>query len=262
MAALYFQSLAGEYNFLATFSKWAFIDYTSFDRFIFSPTSWILWLSLAYRFIKDWLIHEQIQTKLKSEKISLELAFLKSQLNPHFLFNTLNNLYALALEEKAQRTADGVATMGALMRYSLHDSQTERILLSKEIDYLERYIELQKLRIVEIMDIAVTIDFQTNQITNEKIAPMILLPFIENAFKYGISTIYPSLISVVLRLKGNLLLLEVSNSIHHTINGSQGGIGLSNVRKRLQLIYPGQHTLECTKNNNTYYVRLEINIAE
>ena len=261
LAVLYFQVSGMEYNLSTEFTRWAFRDYASLERFVFrSPTSLILLVSFAYRLIKDWLTHERIASKLRSEKVAMELAFLKSQVDPHFLFNTLNNLYALALEEKAQRTADGVAKMGTLMRYSLHDSQTEQIYLYKEIDYIEKYIELQKLRIVEGPHVDIRADLLVSSIQNEKIAPMILLPFVENAFKYGISTVQGMYIAIELKLENGILKLSVKNTIHEKKSEGGGGIGLSNVRNRLRLIYPQRHSLTCTKNNGIYHVDLQLDL--
>lgn len=190
----------------------------------------------------------------------MELAYLKSQVNPHFLFNTLNSLYALALVEKAVVTADGVAKMGTLMRYSLHDSQAEKISLNKEIHYIENYIELQKLRISEAVkpNIEVVIDIDENN--NQKIAPMLLMPFIENAFKYGISSSNKNAISIKISLAGNLLELVVSNLIHKIKMLDESGIGLKNVENRLQLIYPNRFSLKCSKKENVFIVHLNIKL--
>jgi LytS/YehU family sensor histidine kinase len=190
----------------------------------------------------------------------MELAFLKSQVDPHFLFNTLNNIYALALEEKADRTADGVAKMGTLMRYTLHDSQADRILLQKEITYIEKYIELQRIRIAEGANVKITTNFDMDNVGSEKIAPMMLIPFIENAFKYGISAIAPSYILVDLRLESKTLLLQVRNSVHDLKDVEQGGIGLKNVQNRLRLLYPGRHRLACEKSAQEYTVHLELDL--
>jgi LytS/YehU family sensor histidine kinase len=249
-------------EFKTEFIKWLFIEYSSYDQFIFSPNSWIIYLSFAYMLIKDWITNEKVNSMLEAEKLSMELAFLKAQVNPHALFNTLNNLYALALEEGAQRTSDGLTKLGVLMRYNLHDSQAERILLSKEIDYLEKYIELQKLRIIADANVNIKIEFEMNNVTTEKIAPMILLPLLENAFKYGISTIDGTFIEVSLKLSQGVLHLTVKNSIHRNRAADSGGIGLKNVQKRLRLIYPDRHKLEIFKEANMYTANIQLNLNE
>jgi two-component system LytT family sensor kinase len=258
---LLYLSLSGSpFDFQAEFIKWLFMEYSSYDRFIFSPNTWIIYLSFAYMFIKDWITNERVKASLEAEKTSMELAFLKAQIDPHFLFNTLNNLYALALEEGAQRTSDAVTKMGALMRYNLHDSQADTISLSKEIDYLEKYIELQKLRLIESVNANIKIDFQLNNVTTEKIAPMILLPFLENAFKYGVSTMNGTFIEVTLKLSGGILELNVRNSVYGSPADDGGGIGLNNVQNRLRLVYPDRHKLAFIKENNMYTMKLQLDL--
>ncbi len=250
-----------EYDFYQTFLKWAFRDYVSLDKFVFSGTSWILWSSFGYRLVKDWIIHERVKSRLESEKLSMELAFLKAQVNPHFLFNTLNNLYALSLEEKAQRTSDAVTKMGALMRYNLHEAQAERILLTKELDHLDQYIELQKLRIVKHSQICFYTNAQPGNCA-AKIAPMILLPFIENAFKYGVSTVGETRIEAEAVLENNTLKLTVKNALHRNPERDESGIGLKNVRNRLELIYGGKYSLKQTKDDEEYSIELELDLTE
>jgi two-component system, LytTR family, sensor kinase len=257
---LLFRILDFDFSPMEEFLKWSLRDYASFDKFIFSSTSWIIWASLAYRLIKDWVENEGIKEKLKNEKAMIELAFLRTQVNPHFLFNTLNNIYALALHEKAELTADSVSRMGALMRYSLHDSQADRILLENEVDYIEKYIDLQKLRITENSNIIIESGINLKDIHSERIAPMILIPFIENAFKYGISRIEPSLISIELSIENGILFLFVKNTVHSGQPKSQGGIGLKNALERLRLIYPGKHDLRNEEESSFYIVNLKIDL--
>jgi two-component system, LytTR family, sensor kinase len=263
ITVLYFHFSNFDYNFSTEFSKWGgFRDFVSLEKFVFSPTSLILLISFAYRLIKDWIINEDVKSKLVSEKIAMELAFLKAQIDPHFLFNTLNNLYALSLEERAQKTSDAITKMGALMRYNLHDAQAERILLIKEMEYLEQYIELQKLRIVEDARANINHELQLENVTTEKIAPMILLPFIENAFKYGVSAVQDTFIEISLTLDNGILKLHVANTIREEAKVDQGGIGLKNVRNRLELIYPQRHTLSYLKEKSTYVIDLELDLKD
>jgi two-component system, LytTR family, sensor kinase len=221
----------------------------------------VIYLSFAYLLIKDWIINERVKSKLESEKLSMELAFLKAQVNPHFLFNTLNNLYALSLEEKAQRTSDAITKMGALMRYNLHDAQAERILLTKELDYLDQYIELQKLRIVKQSQISFYTNVQPGNCT-AKVAPMILLPFIENAFKYGVSTVGETRIQAEAVLVQDTFKLTVKNTLHKNPERVESGIGLKNVRNRLELIYGGKYALKQTKDDEEYSIELELDLTE
>jgi two-component system LytT family sensor kinase len=254
---LYFVAINAEFDFKKEFVRWMFLEYRSFDRFVFSPNSWMIYLSFTYMLIKDWLANEQIKSRLTAERDTMELAFLKSQVNPHFLFNTLNNVYALALEERAQRTSEAVTQLGALMRYNLHDSQADYIFLSKEIDYIEKYIELQKLRIANQENISLKVNFDIDELKSQKIAPMILLPMIENAFKYGVSAVKASLIQISLGITGDTVTLEVKNSKNNT-NGQEGGIGLKNLRTRLKSLYAGKHSFDTADDENYYTANLKI----
>lgn len=249
-----------EYEFYAEFQKWVTRDFRDLGKFIFSGTAMLLYLSFTYRIGKDWVISERVKDRLVSEKLSMELALLKSQVNPHFLFNTLNNIYAMALEEKAGRTADGVAQMGTLMRYSLHDTQADFISLQKELDYIARYIEMQKLRIIEDGKLSIHLSLPHLEMSHEKIAPMILIPFIENAFKYGVSTVKESSIEINISLSGSVLSMQVHNKLHSDSRLDSGGLGLKNVENRLKLMYPDRHKLSCGLKGNTYSVDLEINL--
>ncbi|MDQ3392820.1 MAG: histidine kinase [Bacteroidota bacterium] len=256
----YFQQL--EFNFQEEFLKWTFRDYVSLDRFIFSPTSWILWLSFAYRFVKDWFLNNQERAILESEKSKMELALLRSQVNPHFLFNSLNSLYALALVEKAQLTAEGVSKMGNLMRYTLHDSQVEFISLNKEIDYIENYVALQKLRIIGERQEGVQIFIDVEDNNSHKIAPMLLMPFIENAFKHGITLVDNLSINIQISLDGNKLEMMVQNTIHKVKGIEESGLGLKNVTTRLNLLYPNDHSLQYGLNGDNFLVKLRINLGK
>lgn len=215
-------------------------------------------VSTGYVFTKDWIINLRLIEKLEAEKTAAELAHLKAQVDPHFLFNTLNSLYALALEENSPDTADGIAKLGTLMRYNLHDSQAEKIPLGKEIDYVQKYIELQQLRTTE--QNRVDLDIQVGEAgQNALIAPMLLIPFVENAFKYGISPTEKTFIRISMALKKGFFHLNVENSIIAKAQSQKtGGLGLQNAKKRLSLLYPGQHELLCQKEGSTFTVHLKI----
>ena len=246
------------------FSKWFLRDLRNLDKFVFSGTAWIVYCSFAYRFIKDWFVNERIRRQLIAEKLTMELALLKAQVNPHFLFNTLNNVYALALSERAETTADAVEKLGALMRYGLHDAQADFIRLSQELDYLERYVDMQKLRTTPDR-LTVTLRLDVAEISHQKIAPMILLPFIENAFKYGVSTTEASRIFISITYAAGVLSLRVENAIHaqrvNTSDETPSGLGLTNARERLALIYPKRHRLTHGAAEDTYRVELDVTLV-
>ena len=200
-----------------------------------------------------------------------ELASLRAQINPHFLFNALNSLYATALKEKSDKTADGIQKLGDMMRFMLQENNRDRIPLDREIEYLHNYIQLQRMRIDETHDIEIRVTIQepTRAIY---LAPMLLTPFVENAFKYGISLRYTSWIYITLTLDDTRLYFKVHNARHpktsdsapmnrsdgHDPAENQSGVGLDNVRKRLDLIYPGRHKLVIQQSEQDYFVSLTL----
>jgi hypothetical protein len=201
----------------------------------------------------------ELQTDLGQNQA--ELAGLKAQLNPHFLFNALNTLYASALQEGGERTAEGIQRLGDLMRFMLHDNARDRIELSREIEYLRQYVDLQRLRIGD----AETVDIRLNlpeAVGPNQVPPMLLIPFVENAFKHGISLRRSSWIEVELHCEPDRVTFRVANS-KHVRTGDQpeaesSGIGLENVRKRLELLYPNRHTLTIHETGREFSVVLEL----
>ncbi len=216
---------------------------------IFIASSWPLLL-------KQWFLLEGKNKAIEHEKIKTELSFLKSQINPHFLFNTLNNIYTLAITNSVQ-TPDAILKLSKLMRYLMNDSQQKLVSLTKEIEHLSQYIDLQKLRVTD----KVTIDFKVEGDTSLKeITPLILLPFVENAFKYGISAHDNSTIQILIQVKSNLINFKVINPIFksNSLLIEAGGIGLANVQRRLNLLYNNHHQLKVTNDDLKFVVNLEI----
>lgn len=207
---------------------------------------------------------EQITT-LKKElgKSDANLGFLKSQINPHFLFNALNTLYGTALQENAERTGEGIQKLGDMMRFMLEENMLDKISLSRDIDYLNNYIALQKLRTSIAVDITINTEIE-EPFTALQISPMLLIPFVENAFKHGISLQSPSHIKVTLQTKGNTLYFDVNNSIHLKADGDpekyQSGIGLPNVKQRLNLLYPKKHELIIRESAKEFFVHLTLTL--
>jgi len=216
--------------------------------------------SILYCAVKEWIKNSIVNRKLIAEKLTLELKYLKAQINPHFLFNTLNNLYSSALKNNDNETANGLTKLSEIMRYMLNDVNENEIALNKEIDYLKSYIELQKLRFSENDDIVISFDIQGN--TSEvKIPPFLFIVFVENAFKYGINFKKPSFIKIRFEISKNDLKFNIRNSVHHNNDMHQKGVGLKNIKERLLLLYRDNHRLEITNENNTFNVDLEINLA-
>lgn len=217
-------------------------------------------LAIAYRFTKDWFKSEKIKHQLMEEKLSSELQFLKSQINPHFLFNTLNNLFGMARQADAIPVADGIAKLSNLMRYMIYDSVIDKVPIEKEIKYINDFIDLQKLRIKSTNTI--NIDFQISNDSPELIlAPLILIPFVENSFKHGISLQNRSEIIIELKTSGSKVDFNIRNTINKlrlNRNDESSGFGLKNVEKRLSLIYPNKHLLKINIEDDFYTVSLTI----
>lgn len=195
----------------------------------------------------------------ENEKKNAELSLLKAQINPHFLFNTLNSLYSLAIS-RSEQTADGIAKLSGMMRYMLHDSALDMVPLQDELNYIKNYTELQKLRIPEEANIKITLPGEAG---NKKIAPMILIPFIENAFKYGVNPNEEMTIEINISSHSNAIEMTCSNRIVHAPSDDmQSGVGLENAKKRMLLIYPKQHLLKIEKTEDWYQVFLSVTLHD
>lgn len=192
----------------------------------------------------------------EKERVSAELSYLKAQINPHFLFNTLNSIYSQALRENADATAGAIVKLSGMMRFVISEAHHDFVPLDKEAGYISDYIELQKMRLGETAQV----NFCAEGITaGKRIAPLLLISFIENAFKHGISPGQVSVISIVLALDGNKLSLSVSNRKAETSPAvERSNIGLENTRNRLQLLYPSDHTLTIEDNGPDFIVHLTI----
>lgn len=226
------------------------------------PTQLILVPLFAWNTYKSRLRknnQEIISLKTELGKSDANLNFLKSQINPHFLFNALNTLYGTALQEKAERTGEGIQKLGDMMRFMLQENTEDKIPLIRDVDYLNNYIALQKLRTSVSPDIIIETQIEE---TNHSllITPMLLIPFVENAFKHGISLQYPSHIKITLQTDKNTLYFDVHNSIHLKQDNDpeklQSGIGLQNVKQRLALLYPNKHELIIRQNAKEFFIHL------
>jgi len=203
--------------------------------------------------IFDDLYHQE---QVEKEKNAMELKFLKSQINPHFLLNTFNNLYGLSLSEP-EKTPDAIMKLSEMMRYVLHESNTEKVPLKKEIAYLSHLISIQKLRYERPPHIW----FDTQGITDDHfIAPLLLISFVENAFKHGEVTDLTAPLVIHILVEDHTLLFYTKNKISDKNKDSMGGIGLQNVKRRLNLLYPGRHTLNITDEGPDFEVLLTIKL--
>lgn len=235
----------------------SFVEYIFFPEILRKSVFAALLMLFMSGFIKiaqEWFKSEQQREALKVENLNAELKFLKSQINPHFLFNCLNTIYSLAHKHSSQ-TEHAIVKLSTIMRYMIYDSNEDKVLLQQELQYLEDYIDIQRLRLPE--DIVVDYAVQGNP-AGLKIEPMLLVPFVENAFKHGISYAEPSFIAIALAIERNQVRLVVENSRFRKRVAEVGGIGLQNVRKRLELLYTGDHELEITESENQFIVDLKI----
>lgn len=206
--------------------------------------------------VQRWLKTEQTRKETENEKLNTELSFLKSQVNPHFFFNTLNNIYSLAVV-RSELTAPAVMKLSAIMRYILTETQRDLVPLSNEVEFIHNFIDLQKVRLTD----KVSLNFTTEgSISDLLIAPLLFIPFVENAFKYGVSTKEASSITIEIKTVGNTVVFTAVNYIVPSENNlmENTGIGINNVKRRLELMYPGKHQLSTTQKDNYYTVHLEI----
>ncbi|MCW3120333.1 MAG: Histidine kinase [Chitinophagaceae bacterium] len=196
---------------------------------------------------------EKYLREIEHKKHTAEMGLLKAQLNPHFFFNTLNSLYALTL--KGSEMASGVVLrLSELMQYMLYDSNHNQVGLSEEIKHLENYINIEQMRFADRLDVSFK---YSGEIDGKTIAPLLLLPFVENAFKHGIENDF-NRITIRLKVEGTQLSFKMENSCQLTDQTKGNGLGLVNVKRRLQLIYPNRHELVTRKIGETYDVDLKL----
>lgn len=214
-------------------------------------------------YLRKFFAKERTQLETQVSQKTAELGQLRSQINPHFLFNALNTLYSVSLRENAVQTSDGIQKLGDMMRFMLHENHQDRIPLTKELEYLNNFIEIQRMRLDESQDIKIEVNIQDAD-REIFVAPMLLNPFVENAFKHGISFREASWIYITLTHDAQHLYFKVHNSLHpkseEGLNDHSHSIGLENVKKRLELIYPNRHTLEIQKTHQDYFVSLVLGV--
>lgn len=211
----------------------------------------VFFLSLILRINQRWRQSEK-------EKLGAELSYLKAQINPHFLFNTLNSVYSLAIE-KSDKTASAIIKLSSMMRYVINEAHFPLVSLEKEVNYIRSYIDLQRIRFGD----AVSLRFDVNgQIQGLQIAPLILIPFIENAFKYGVNAEENSDIKIIITVSQRTLLMMVSNNkvAVRENDENKSGLGIGNTKSRLHLLYPGRHTLVIEDNQSNFVVSLEMEL--
>lgn len=218
-------------------------------------------MSSIYLIFNDWFRQKSEKQLLQQQTLRSELNFLKTQINPHFLFNTLNSLYALTLK-KSDDAPNIVLRLSEMMRYMLYECNEKLVDLHKEINYLNNYLELEKIRHSGKFDINFEVTGDVNQ---QKIAPLLFIPFIENSFKHGMNNqLKDGYVNINLDVQDDSISLQVSNNKSPQIPSANkkksGGIGLANVKKRLNLLYPDDHELKIEDAPNEYKIELALNI--
>jgi two-component system, LytTR family, sensor kinase len=219
----------------------------------------IVVIAFAYRLLLIWFKQEKIRSELENQKLQAELSFLKMQVNPHFLFNALNNIYSLAVIEDSKRTGNSILKLSELIRYMIYEKEDgeSKVTLDKEIHHINSYIDLEKLRHEGDTYINFSIE---GDIYGKRIAPLLLFPLIENAFKHGILTEKDKPVDIDIKITGRQMRFSITNFTNADEKDSVGGIGLQNVKKRLDLIYAGKYQLDINKSDGMFNVNLQLSL--
>jgi len=217
----------------------------------------IVAIGISYRFLSDNMTDQEVKKEEENERLKSELSFLRSQISPHFMFNVLNSVVSLS-RRKPEMVEPVVIKLSELMRYMIYETSDSKVSIDKEFSYLESYIELQRLRFGN----DIKIDFK-HKLTSSpsSIEPMLLIPFVENAFKHGVGMVQDPSIEIELNDDKKSLFFSVSNKVskqNSEIKDGSSGIGLANVRRRLELLYPDQHDLTISEKEDRYLVELKI----
>lgn len=214
-------------------------------------------ISTAYGFITLQLKQEQVRQLEKEERLKSELSFLRSQISPHFLFNVLNSIVYL-IRSKSNQAESVTIKLSELMRYLLYESSDSQVPLQKEVEYMRNYVELQKIRFEEDVDIRLNIE---GDLGSQLIEPMLLIPFVENAFKHGVGLVTSPVIDISLKSEHDTFFFTVMNKTTNDPaedKDSASGIGLRNVQRRLELLYPEKHQLRIEQFNEWFKVELSL----
>jgi len=207
---------------------------------------------------KQWLLKQRDFLRAQQEKVTAELQLLKAQVHPHFLFNTLNNIYSFSLD-RSPKTPELILKLSSLLSYMLYDCKAEQVRLEKEVEIMKDYIDLEKERYGNTIEISWTVD---GAIRGHFISPLLMLPFLENAFKHGASDqIEKPWMGVDLSVENNILKFKIANSKNEYVSQSNNGIGINNVKKRLEFIYPGKHELKINDEGDFFAVSLMVKLS-
>lgn len=229
----------------------------------FKYATFTFFFSIFLRFLMVMLVSLGIANiarlkRTEQERIQTELSYLKAQINPHFLFNTLNSIYALTVK-KSEMAPEAVTRLAAIMRYVFTDASHDFVSLEKELNYVSSYIELERLRLTDKVNFQYIVNGDAK---GKKIAPMILIPLVENAFKHSVSTRELSEIRITIDITENKINLLVKNTKHKTDGKNNTGLGLGNVKRRLSLLYAGKHAFKLEETDKEFSANLELELND
>lgn len=226
------------------------------DNLIISAS--VMAAALFLKFMNDWYVNDRIKSALEKQNLQLELSFLKSQVNPHFLFNTLNNIQSYIVQNDNMKSIELIGRLSEFMRFALYECNEEFIELDKEISMLADYIELERVRCEDRVQISFTTE---GNFGDYQIPPLLLMPFVENAFKHGTDAqTDQSAINISITIKNDTLHLQVENNYAEVLiaDPKTGGIGIQNVKRRLQHYFKDKHTLQLSKDRNIFEANLSL----
>ncbi|SDQ97925.1 sensor histidine kinase [Flagellimonas zhangzhouensis] len=216
-----------------------------------------IFISGLLRMYVEWRKNEDLRQVVEKEKVSAELQFLKTQLNPHFLFNSLNAIYSLSVKNSSQ-TSETIISLSELMRYMLYEADKDKVPLGKEMEYIHNYVQLQRLRLSDSANVKLKISGNEQ---SKEVPPLLFISFIENAFKYGTDYTGKTYVNINLLIEPLNLRFKVENKIGvQRTHSKNSGVGLENIKNRLRLLYPNSHELNITDNGETYSVDLTLNL--
>jgi LytS/YehU family sensor histidine kinase len=229
----------------------------------FASITYTLGITMSLKMVKQWYERERVAENLERINMETELKYLKTQINPHFLFNSLNSLYALTLQ-KSDSAPELVLKLSEILRYVLYDGSERWVSLEKEVNYLKSYLDLEKIRNGDRLELEFNINGDPK---TKQVAPMLFLTFLENSFKHGINQkAEGGFVKIDMNIGEEDLLFSIQNSKpekkEKRINGKSGGIGLENIRKRLTLLYPGRHNLNISDDGEKYSVELSLQLKD
>lgn len=265
--SLFTLALLGTYLAVILVHSWMFHLFVHVHRFRFMNGAWFnlfpfllaVAASTSIRQAQDRTNSDKLMQQRQEENLKTELSFLRSQISPHFMFNVLNNMLAMA-RLKSDQLESTILKLSSLMRYILYEADEEKVLLKKEVEYLQSYIDLQRQRIGG--KVAIKVNMQTGE-EEYTIAPMLLIPFIENAFKHSTASVSQPVIEIELHTSHNMLYCRVANTFNREsieIKDKTAGIGLQNVKRRLNLLYGNRYSLLINDIDNWFTVSLQLNL--